>query len=140
MSGSILSQLLKGQITFSQAATEAASWFSVIVSRADPSTQAAVTQAAGAALSDVKQAASNAVDFAEGALGPVLSVAVDAVEAATEALLTHAVGPTTSGQLTPIVDNGIDQLVAMLTAAAQAKGAQIKAALAAPVATQQQGA
>jgi hypothetical protein len=125
---SILTDLLKGKITFGQAASEAEQWASHIVS-ADPT----LATAAGAILSDVKQAASNAVSMADGAVG----AAVGPLAATIETGLDAALATVTKGESIPFngfVNDGIDQMAAAIKAEADAWSLKAKAALATPAA------
>lgn len=120
---SILSDLLAHKITFSQAVTEAEQWAANLVKN-----NPAATAAAGAALSDFKQAASNAVDLADKAVGALLQPATVTIEAAADAALARAIGPGAVA-LSPIVDSGIDNAAAMLKAVIDASAMKAKAAL-----------
>ena len=70
---SIISQLFSGKITFSQAESQAETWFSTILSKAPASVQGDVATG----LSDLKQAASDAVGLADTALGGILGELVE---------------------------------------------------------------
>lgn len=126
---SILTKLLHGEITFSEAISEAAGWAQGVVA-SDP----VFTQAAGDALSAIKQAASDAVTIADSALVPHLAPAADAVEAALETALAGATGGL-SVPFNPLIDAGIDRIAGIAKNAADAWALQTKARLAAPAAS-----
>ena len=119
---SILSQLFNGKIDFSQAVAQGEQWFSTILSKAP----AAVQSDVATALSDFKQAASDAVSLADTALGPILLVGTTAVEVAANTALTAAIGGTANA-LTPAIDAGITSVSNSLKAAIDAEAAQLRA-------------
>lgn len=112
---SIITQLLGGKITWSQAEAEAESWFAKIAGAAP----AGAVADAGAALSDLKQAASDALGLADTALGPIFAVGTAAVETAANTALVAAIGPGATS-ITPAMD-------AALTAGSNALKAEIDA-------------
>jgi hypothetical protein len=122
---SILSQLLTGKMTFSQAVSQSEAWFSTLISKAPP----AVQVAAASALSDFKQAASDAVTMADTALGPILSVGVLAIEGATTTALVAAVGPASGTELSAVVDAGITAIANGFHAQVDAEVAQFRASI-----------
>jgi hypothetical protein len=124
---SILSDLLSKKITFSQAADEVVQWGEKMIGG-----NAAASQAVSAAVSDLKQAASNAVALADTALGALLQPATVAVEAAASGAITAAIGPVAAGALTPAVDSAIDNITAALKAEIDAAAMSARAALAKP--------
>lgn len=126
---SILTELLHGKITFTQAATQAEAWASK-VSGGNP----VLTAIEGAVLSNVKQAASNAVDLAEGELGKLLAGASGQVEAALDGLLASATGGL-STPFNPLINHGIDTIANAIKAEADAWALRVKASLASPVTT-----
>lgn len=132
MAGSILSQLLKKQITGTQALTSVNEWFSALLTHAATSSTSPSTSTGQVIVDDLKAAASAAVDLAETALGPIVDEAVTAIHEAATKMLTKAVGAPAAAQLSPIVDSGVDQLVALGIAAVQAAGVAAKAAIATP--------
>ena len=126
---SILTDLMEKKITWHVAETEAEQWASNIVAH-DP----ALSAAAGTILSDVKQAASNAITLADTALGQWIVPASKGVEVALETFLAGA----TKGVSVPFnsfVSDGIDAAVAAAVAEAHAWGLRTKARLAAPPVT-----
>ncbi len=123
---SILSQLMKGQITWSQAAAETEQWAQNIVSH-----DQTLTETAGALLTDVKQAASNAISMADSALSSYILPAASATEAALDAALA-AVTHGASVPLNPFVNDGIDRIAAAVKAEADAWSLKAKAQLAVP--------
>lgn len=123
---SILTDLLAKRITFAQAAAEAANWAQKLVA-SDP----ALTAAAGAVLSDVKQAASNAIDMADTWVGQHVGPMTAAIETAADAALAAATG----GKSVPFngfVNDGIDRMVQAGKAELDAWALKAKAGLAAP--------
>lgn len=123
---SILTDLLAKKITFSQAAAEAGAWASALVAK-DPM----LTAAAGQVLSEVKQAASNAVVQADSALGAYIAPAASAVEVALDAALAKATGGV-SVPFNPFINDGIDTIANAIKAEADTWALKAKAALAAP--------
>jgi hypothetical protein len=123
---SILTDLFEKKITFAQAAQEAAKWASNLINH-DP----ALSNAASAVLSDVKQAASNAVEMADTALGVAIIPAAKAAEVALDAALA-SVTKGASVAFNPFVNDGIDRMAAAVKAEADAWALKAKAALAAP--------
>jgi hypothetical protein len=123
---SILTDLIEKKITFSQAAAAALAWAQALISH-DP----ALTSAAGAVVSDVKQAASNAVGLADTYVGAAILPAAKGVEVALDAALASV----TKGASIPFngfVNDGIDQMAAAIKAEADAWALKAKAALAQP--------
>jgi hypothetical protein len=122
---SIFSDLLHGKITFSQAISETTVWAGHL-----PGAGQAGTNVVG----DLKQAASDAVSFADSAAGTIIGDGVVALELAAAAMFAK-LGPIGSA-LTPLADAGIDQAAGILAATIHAEAAKAKAALApAPQAT-----
>lgn len=123
---SILSDLLNKKITFTQAATEAGTWASQLVAR-DPT----LTAATGAVLSDVKQAASNAIDMADTWIGQHVGPMTVAIETAADAALASATGGA-SIPFNGFVNDGIDRMVQAGKAELDAWALKAKASLAQP--------
>lgn len=128
---SILTDALRGKITFSQASTEAAQWASKIITK-DPT----LSTAASATLAIIKQGASNAIMLADTELGPHIQPAADAVELALDAALAKATGGL-SVPFNPLVNAGIDQMAGLVKAAADAWALKAKASLILPAAAVQ---
>lgn len=122
---SILSQLLDGKITFSQAVAQGEQWFSTLLAKAPTGVQ----QDVAAGLSNFKQAASNAVALADTAMGGIISVGSIAVADAANIAITKIVGPANATELTPGVDATITQAANALKAEIDAVAAQIRAAI-----------
>lgn len=123
---SILTDLLAKKITFAQAVAEAAGWAQKLVA-SDPT----LTAAAGAVLSDVKQAASNAVDMADTWIGQHVGPMTLAIETAADSALAAATG----GKSVPFngfVNDGIDRMVQAGKAELDAWALKAKASLATP--------
>lgn len=120
---SIFSDLLHGRITFSQAVSQTATWAGHL-----PGAAQAGTDVVG----DLKQAASDAVSFADGAAGAIIGEGAVALEA-TAGVMFAKLGPAGT-VLGPLVDSGIDKAAAILVAIVHSEAAKAKAALAGPVA------
>jgi hypothetical protein len=121
---SILTDLLEKKVTFAQAAASALAWAQALIAH-DP----ALTEMAGAVVSDVKQAASTAVVMADSYVGQAILPAAKGVEVALDAALASV----TKGASIPFngfVNDGIDQMAAALKAEADAWALKAKAALA----------
>lgn len=125
---SILTDLLEHKISFSQAAEAAVQWARTLVAH-----DASLTAAAEAVLSDVKQAASNAVDLADTAIGSAIVPGAKAVETALDAALARLTGGL-SIPFNGFVDDGVDRLAAVIKAEADAWALKVKANLAAATA------
>jgi hypothetical protein len=128
---SILTDLLSGKITFSQAATEVEQWGEKVLGLAGANSAASSDVAS--AVSDLKQAASNAVALGDTALGGLIAVGAPLVEGAFNGVVTKALGGTIAGQLTPAVDSSIDDIASALKAEIDAAALAIRAKLATPV-------
>jgi hypothetical protein len=121
---SILSDLRAGKITWSQAAADVVSWGEKIVA-GDPT----LTTAVGAVVSDVKQAASVAVDDADAAFAKFIGPATTTLETGLDAALagyTHGLSLT----FNPLINDTIDKIAAAATAEANAWALKAKAVLA----------
>ncbi len=123
---SILSDAWTGKITWATAVQE----IEADVSKAFNNNPAA-TAAAGAILTDLKQAASNAIGYADTAFGALVGPATVTVEATVNALLVRAVGPV-SGVVTPSVDLAIVSASNALKSAIDAEAVKFRASLAGP--------
>lgn len=130
---SIISQALKGQITWGQAAQEIGNWFAQVGHRvmSDP----IASQAVNELQSVVKQGASNALAFADTELGQHYGEATAAVESAVDALMLKATGGVAAPAV-PFVNAGIEQAIGVLKSALDAKELEWKAKLQAPTAAQ----
>jgi hypothetical protein len=120
---SILTQLLKKQITFTQAATEIENWAQSLVSK-----DANLTAATGVLVTDLKQAASNAVDLADHEFATYVQPAADAVAVALESALASASKGATL-PFNPFVTHGIDTIASAVKAEVDAWAMQAKSAL-----------
>ena len=123
---SILSDLLHKRITFSQAASEATSWVEKMIA-SDPASQ----QAAAAALTGVKQAASNAVMLADTGLQAAITPAAETVAGAAEAAFAAATKGA-SLPFNPLITSGFDAIANALKAEIDVVALKAKAALATP--------
>lgn len=118
-----LTDLIEGKHTFSQIAAKYAAMASTLISH-DPLLQ----NAASAILTDVKQAASNAVTLADTYIGAAILPAAKGVEIALDASLATL----TKGVSIPFngfVNDGIDQMAAAIKAEADSWSLRAKAAL-----------
>lgn len=122
---SILSNLLRGQITLATAVTQAEHWGSQLVAN-DP----AFTAATGSLVDIAKNGAAEAVMLADTALGPLIGPAASAVETALERFLASATGGV-SVALNPAISGTIDQAANVLKNTADAWALEAKARLAA---------
>lgn len=125
---SILSDLMGGKITFSQAETEVEAWADKLISN-DPT----LTNATAVVVSDVKQAASDAITIGASALSPVITVAAKTVETALELALSGATKGLSVG-FNPLISAGIDTIAGAMVAEITAWSLQAKAELAGNVA------
>lgn len=128
---SIISDAVKGKITWAQAAQQIGNWFSQVGQRVinDP----VVSQAVNQLQIDVKQGASNALALADTELGTHLGQATSAVEAAADSLLLAATGGVAAPAV-PLVNAGIEQAIRVLKSALDAKELEWKAKLTTPAA------
>jgi hypothetical protein len=121
---SILSDLRAGKITWTQAVSEVVAWGQKLIA-GDP----ALTTAVGAVVSDVKQAASNAIQDADTAFAAFIGPATTTLEAGLDAALA---GYTKGLSLTfnPLINDTVDKIAAAAVAEANAWALKAKAALA----------
>jgi hypothetical protein len=122
---SILTDLIEHKTTWKEAATQVENWVTSVLNH--DQTLAATIQAVE---SDVKQAASNAVDMADSALGAYIGPAAKAAEAALEGALAAATRGV-SLPFNPFITDGIDKIAAAVKAEADAWALKAKATLAA---------
>lgn len=121
---SILSQLIHRKITFSQAASQAGQWIAKVEGQVSPDAAAAL----GQTLSDLKQAASNAVMFADSLAGPLIATAAEGVDLAFDTAAKAYLGPF-GAVVSPAAHDAIDHLAAALKAQVDASALATKAAL-----------
>lgn len=126
---SILSDAWNRKITWTQAGSEIVSWFEHVIPQATAAAQPELTQA----MSDLKQAASNALGWADTALGPIMATGTAVVEGAANVALISVVGPTAAGAITPGLDAAISAVSAGLKAAIDAEEAALRAKLTLPL-------
>lgn len=122
---SILTDLFAKKITFHQAAAEAEAWAAQLVAH-DP----VLASTAGALLSDVKQAASDAVNAADSALGAFIGPAATA----TALALDTAFAAATHGASVPFnkfTEDGVKRIADAVRAEADAWTLRVTAQLAA---------
>ena len=123
---SILSELINRQITWTQAKTRIEAWFAGIAAKLpDP-----LKPAVAAAESELKQAASNAVDYADQALAPHLLQFADLAGTWFANAASAYLGPVAAGALSPAVHDALDKLASGAKAELDALAAQLKADLA----------
>ena len=89
---SIFSQLFEGKITWQTAVSQIEGWGQKIVT-----TNPALTSAAGAVVSDLKQAASDAISTADTLAGPLLATGATVVGGAFTTAVTAYLGPLAPG-------------------------------------------
>lgn len=123
---SILSDAFGKRITWTTAATQIGQWIAQILG---PNASAEAAQEAGALMSDLKQAASDAIGLADTALGPILAAGALAAEAAADTALKAAVGPVAT-VITPALDTAITQIENGLINAIKARSVALRASLA----------
>ena len=123
---SILTDLRAGKITLQQAGAEIVQWGQQVIAK-DPT----LTNAVGAVVSDVKQAASNAI----GDIDTAFVAAIGPTTTALEAGLDTALAAYTKGislSFNPLINDTIDKVAQAAVAEANAWALKAKAALAAP--------
>lgn len=121
---SILTEALRRRITFGQAAIQIEAWGSALLSKAP----AAVQTDVGAAISDLKQAASNAIQLADTAAGPLIAEGSVAVSTAFTAVLTKYLGPLAAVE-SPVTTDAVNTVAAALKAEIDAMATQAIASL-----------
>ena len=126
---SIISQALKGAITWQTAATQIGNWFGQIGHAAlqDP----VATQAVNDLTNVVKQGASNALALADTSVSAHLGDATTAIETTVDALLAKILGPG-AVVASPLVNGGIEQALGILHSTLHEKELEWKAKLAPP--------
>lgn len=123
---SILSDLLHKRITFAQAAQQIETWGVQTVKGLlnDPS----VVSTTGAVISDLKQAASDALSLGDTLAGPIIAAEAAAIEAAADAVFKSYFGP-----YAPIASkaahDGVDRIAAGLAALIHSKALEFKASM-----------
>lgn len=121
---SIFSQLFEGKITWSQAESQIESWATKTV-ESNP----ALTATAGAVMSDLKQAASDAISTADTLAGPLLATGATVVGGAFTTAVSAYLGPLAPG----LNAAGLDAIAKIrdgLKAALDAEAASLIASLA----------
>lgn len=127
---SIISQLLHGKITWQTAARQIEAWGAKTVGDSP-----ALIGATSVVISDLKQAASNAIMLADSMAGPLLAAGADAVNAAFTVAATKYLGPF-GAVVSPAAHDAIDKIRDGLKAEIDAAAMAMKASLApAPGAT-----
>lgn len=129
---SILSELFRGKITWQTAKQEIEAWTTQTVAH-NPDLQ----ETASAVMTDLKQAASDAIATADTLAGPLLATGADAVAAAFTTAATTYLGPfggIASAASHDAIAKIRDGLKAALDAEAAALIASLKPAASAPVA------
>lgn len=124
---SILSDAWTGKTTWQTAATR----IETDVAKAFASNPIA-TQASSQILTDLKQAASDAVGMADTLLGQLIGPATVTVEGTVNALLASAIGPF-AGVVTPAADAALVTASNALKAAIDAQVVAFRAKMATPV-------
>lgn len=121
---SILSDAWTGKITWQTAATQIEAYVAKAFSGS-----AIATQAESVILTDLKQAASDAVGAADTLLGQLIGPATVTVETAVNGLLASAVGPVPAGIVTPAIDHAIITAANALKSAIDAEVVAFRASL-----------
>lgn len=123
---SIISDALKGKITWAQATQEIGNWFAQIGHRvmSDPT----ASQAANDLQTIVKQGASDALGLADTAISDHLGEATSAVESAADAFVLKVTGGLALPAV-PLLNAGIEKSFSILHAALHAKELEWKAKL-----------
>lgn len=119
----ILTDALKGKITWATAAGQIVAWGEKIIGM-----NPAATQLVGAAVADAKQFASDAITLADDELGQYIAPATLAAEAALEAAL-EALTKGASLPFNPLITSGIDRFATAVKNAADLWALQAKASL-----------
>lgn len=122
----IITDALKGKISWGTAATEIGQWFSQITAKSP-----ALGQMVAADVTIAKQYASNAISFADGLLASNQANIARATETALETELGVLTGGLSHG-LDAFTSDGIDKLVQAAVAAAHTTGLAWKAKLSTP--------
>ncbi len=123
---SILSDAWNKKITWTTAVSE----ISQYVAKAFGG-NAVAAAAEAVVLADLKQAASNAIGYADTALGALIAPAATNIEATVNAAIATAIGPAAT-LVTPAVDHAIETIVAALKAEIDMAAVKARAALAPP--------
>jgi len=127
---SILSQLRDHKITFAEAAKEVEDWAASLIARSPAAAQQAIT----AVVSDVKQAASDALSVGDTLAGPLINSAADAAGSAFSAAASAYLGPF-GGVVTPAALDAIDRIRDGVKAELDTLALQLKSQLAAAAPT-----
>lgn len=124
---SILSQLFRGKITWSQAESQIDAWATQTEAQVP-----GLTALTGAVAADLKQAASDAIATADTLAGPLLAAGADAVSVAFTAAATAYLGPF-GAVVSPAAHDAIGKIRDGLKAALDAEAAALIASLKTPV-------
>lgn len=127
---SYFSDLLKGRVTFQTFVQESAGYIDHAFG-GNP----AVAQATGVVITDLKQAASDAISTGQSALGPIITDGAIALEALLEKALASATGGL-SVVANPLINAGVDDIAKMLKATIDHWALKTKAELAQPASLQ----
>lgn len=120
---SILSQLFRGKITWSAAETQIETWATQTEAQVP-----GLTAITGAVMTDLKQAASDAIATADTLAGPLLATGADAVAAAFTTAATAYLGPF-GAVVSPAAHDAIAKIRDGLKAALDAEAASLIASL-----------
>lgn len=123
---SILNDLLKKRITFNQAAVQIEQWAAQVVRNllSDPT----VVATTGAVLSDLKQAASDALSLGDSLAGPIIAAEAAAIEGAADAVFKAYFGPA-APIASKATHDSVDRIAAGMTALIHIKVLQYKASM-----------
>jgi hypothetical protein len=122
---SIISQLLAGKITWTQAVTEIDSWAEGLFAKTSPEFHTAIA----AAVTDVKQGASDAISLADTLAGPLITTAAAAAGTAFTVAVNTYLGPAASAAVSPSAVDAIDKIRDGVIAELNTLALQAKAAL-----------
>lgn len=128
---SILSDLLHKRISFSQAAQQIETWGVQTVKGLlnDP----AVVSTTGAVISDLKQAASDALSLGDTLAGPIIAAEAGTIEASADAVFKAYFGPY-AVIASKATHDSVDRIAAGLAALIHSKALEYKASMQSSVA------
>lgn len=131
---SIISQLLRGKITWSEAESQIEDWAKKVVD-GNP----ALTALGGEVMVDLKQAASDAITTADTLAGPLLATGADVVAGAFNVAAKAYLGPF-GAAISPAAHDAIMKIRDGLKAAIDAEAMALQASLGTSGAVAAQGA
>jgi hypothetical protein len=126
---SILSEVIHGKISPQEGVAEGLKWAEALISHSPD-----LTASVNASVTDLKHAASNALDLAETDIGAAVTNIVPGLETALDAELAKLTGSATV-PFNKFINDGADRLVAAVHAELDAFILKWKASLATPPAS-----